>query len=131
LQEVTDEALDATAAPHHHHNSHTQQQPQQQQQYAAPDSDLEKAVASGAAGGLTDWECLKTRLEATSWKDACGRVCGAEKLGIPQQQVSNGFAGTPGICIVAMGAAGCAGQATSQLEAGCVGRRSWAYRSSR
>jgi hypothetical protein len=85
LQEVTDKALDATAAPHHHHHG------QHQQQYAAADMDLEKAVPSGAAGGLSDWQHLKTRLDATSWRDACGKVCGADKLGVPllQQQVSS------------------------------------------
>jgi hypothetical protein len=97
LQEVTDEALDATAAPHQRHNRHGQHQPQQ---YAAADVDLEKAVASGAAGGLSDWQHLKTRLEATSWRDACGKLCGAEKLGAPllQQQVSFDFDWAAGVC---------------------------------
>ncbi|KAF6265731.1 Sodium/hydrogen exchanger family-domain-containing protein [Scenedesmus sp. NREL 46B-D3] len=93
LQEVTDEALDATAAPHQHHQHMLPQHPQQhpQQQHAATDLDLEKAVASGAAGGLTDWERLKGRLEASSWQDACARVCGAEHLGVPllQQQAAS------------------------------------------
>jgi hypothetical protein len=85
LQEVTDEALDATAAAKLHH-SHTWPQ---QQSAASEHADLEKAVSSAAAGGLSDWRRLQTRLEASTWRDALDRVCGAERLGLPllQQQV--------------------------------------------
>jgi hypothetical protein len=84
LQEVTDEALDATAAAHQHH--HIEQQEQQQQHAAAGDVDLEKAVTSAAAGSLTDWRQLKARLETRGWGDRLSRMCCTERLGQPLQQ---------------------------------------------
>ncbi|WIA34707.1 hypothetical protein OEZ86_013018 [Tetradesmus obliquus] len=78
LQEVTDEALDATHQHHHHEH--------QQQQRASADVDVEKA-ARHAAGSLSDWRRLKARLEAGGWGAALSRACGAEQL--QQQQAGS------------------------------------------
>ncbi|WIA14531.1 hypothetical protein OEZ85_003050 [Tetradesmus obliquus] len=78
LQEVTDEALDATHKHHHH---------EQQQQHASADVDVENAATHAAAGSLTDWRRLKAHLEAGSWGAALSRACGAEQL--QQQQAAS------------------------------------------